>query len=301
MLDVSLLGTSGMMPLPNRFLTALLCRTNGRFLLIDAGEGTQVTMKMLGWGFKNLDVICFTHFHADHIAGLPGLLLTIGNSGRTENITIIGPAGITNIVKSLCIIAQELPFKIDFIELSNDEDSIKIGDFIIKTLRVEHRVSCFSYSILVHRLGKFDVNKAKLLDLPRNYWSILQNNKDVEYEGKIYTSDMVVGEPRKGIKVTYTTDTRPISNLVNFAKDSDLFICEGIYGDDEKLNKAIEYKHMLFSEAANIAKNANVSELWLTHFSPSMTNPDDYIEYAKNIFPNTMIGKDRMQKSILFS
>ena len=300
MLDVALLGTSGMMPLPNRFLTSLMLRLNGRFMLIDCGEGTQISMKLLGWGFKNVDVICFTHVHADHIAGLPGLLLSIGNSGRIEDLTIIGPAKIKNVVKNLCVIAPEIPFHIDFIELKDKTENISVSCYSINALPVSHNIPCFGYSINVLRGGKFIPEKAEELKIPKKYWSMLQRYEDVLIDGKLYTSDMVLGGDRKGIKVSYITDTRPIDTIIDFIKGSDLFIAEGIYGEDDKLNKAIEYKHMLVSEACGLAKRANVKELWLTHFSPSMTDPEEYSDFANKIFPNTVMGYDRINKTISF-
>ena len=118
MLDICLLGTGGMMPLPGRWLTSLALRFNGSCMLIDCGEGTQIAMKRAGISSKPFDVICFTHFHADHISGLPGLLLSMGNAERTEPLTIIGPKGVERVVNSLRVIAPELPFDIKFIELT---------------------------------------------------------------------------------------------------------------------------------------------------------------------------------------
>lgn len=299
MLDVALLGTGGMMPLPDRFLTSMLLRLNGRMLLLDCGEGTQITMKELGWGFKNIDVICITHYHADHISGLPGLLLTIGNSDRKEPLTIIGPKGLTRVYDGLRTICPELPFKVELMEIDGG-DSVCISEFEISTCKLNHKITCLGYSFNVKRIGKFNVEKALALGLPKQLWSVIQKQGQVEYEGNIYTSDMVLGCDRKGIKVTYATDSRPVDELVTFAKDSDLFICEGMYGEMEKLEKAKEYKHMLFSEAANIAKAAKVKELWLTHFSPSMPFPQNFMENATSIFENTILGKDRKTTTLLF-
>lgn len=301
MIDIALLGTGGMMPLPNRFLTSLICRVNGRFLMIDCGECTQVSLKMLGWGFKNIDVMCFTHYHADHISGLTGMLLTIGNSGRTEPLHLIGPKDLLKVINGLTIIAPELPFEMILHEIPEDGNAeYKIDDFHINTVKVDHMITCIAYNIQIKRKGKFIVEKANKLNIPKNLWSVLQRNENVEYNGEVYTSDMVLGEERKGIKVSYCTDTRPVENLVDFIADSDLFICEGMYGEEEKIDKAIEHKHMLFSEAANLAKKGNVKELWLTHFSPALAEPSEFLNNAANIFENTVVAHDRIYKTILF-
>lgn len=300
MIDVALLGTGGMMPMPERFLSSMLLRINGRLILVDCGEGTQVTLKMLGWGFKAIDTICFTHYHADHISGLPGMLLTIGNSGRTEPVKLIGPPGLKKVVEGLRLIFPELPFKLEYIEIDNVDCVIGFNDFSLKANEGDHRIKCLSYRFDISRKGKFSVEKAKTLGLPVNMWSILQKGGTVEYNGKIYTSDMVLGNARKGIRLSFCTDTRPVDSLVNFINGSDLFVCEGMYGENEKQKKAIEYKHMLFSEAAKLAKLGNVKELWLTHLSPSMKEPELFIDNAKKIFANTKVGYDRMYTRINF-
>ena len=300
MIDVALLGTGGMMPLPERFLTSLLVRKRGRMMLIDSGEGTQVTMKMLGWGFKTIDVICYTHFHADHISGLPGLLLTIGNSERHEPLTIAGPEGIERVAEGLRLIAPELPFDINYIELKDKYESLTVGEFDIKAMQVDHRITCYGYSLEIARAGKFDPLKAEELGLPKPTWSLLQKGESVEHDGKIYSADMVMGEARKGIKMCYCTDTRPTPDMPEFFKGADLLVYEGIYGEDEKRDKAVKHKHSLYSEAAGIAKAAEVRELWLTHFSPAMTEPHEFLSAAADIFPNTVVGEDRMTKTIRF-
>lgn len=300
MLDVCLLGTGGMMPLPYRALTSLMVRYNGMNILIDCGEGTQVSIKQQGWTVKPIDVICFTHFHADHISGLPGLLLTLGNAERTEPITMIGPKRLEKIVNALRMIAPELPFPIRFIELEKDEESVEINGLKIHAFKVNHNVTCYGYSLELDRAGRFDVERAKEHDIPMPYWSRLQKGETIEEDGKIYTPDMVLGAPRKGIKLTYCTDSRPTKGIIKNAQDSDLFICEGMYGEPDKEKKAREYKHMTFYEAAAMAKEANVKELWLTHYSPSLVRPQEYEDKVREIFGNTVIAKDRRTTTLLF-
>ncbi|MCR4647963.1 MAG: ribonuclease Z [Lachnospiraceae bacterium] len=292
MFEVCLLGTGGMMPLPYRWLTALMVRYNGTNILIDCGEGTQVAMKKVGWSPKPIDMILFTHFHADHISGLPGMFLSIGNSERTEPITLVGPRGLKKVVESLLVIAPQLPFDIEYIEIEGDSERIDFRDFHIDAFKVNHNVTCYGYNISIDRAGKFDADKAKTLEIPLPYWSKLQKGETIEDGDKVFTPDMVMGPPRKGIKVTYTTDTRPCKNIVTFAKNADLFICEGMYGENDMLDKAREHKHMTFSEAANLAKDAEVREMWLTHYSPSLFKPREFVDNAKKIFPNTLAAKD---------
>lgn len=292
MLDICLVGTGGMMPLPRRWLTALMTRYNGSSLLIDCGEGTQVAIKEKGWSFKPIDVICFTHYHGDHISGLPGLLLTMGNADRKEPLTLIGPRGLERVVNALRVIAPELPFDIKFIEITQPEQVIELNGYRITAFKVNHNVVCYGYTLEILRQGKFSAERAKEQEIPLKFWNPLQKGQTIEAEGKIYTPDMVLGPKRKGIKLTYTTDTRPTDSILKNAADSDLFICEGMYGEDDKADKAKGYKHMTFREAAVLARNANVQEMWLTHYSPSLVRPDDYMDKVREIFPNAFPGKD---------
>lgn len=300
MLDVCLLGTGGMMPLPYRWLTALMTRFNGSQLLIDCGEGTQIALKEKGWSFKPIDVICFTHYHGDHISGLPGLLLTMGNADRHEPLTLIGPKGLERVVNSLRVIAPELPFEIKFIEITEPEQSFELNGYRLNAFKVKHNVTCYGYTIEIDRAGKFDVQRAQEQEIPKECWKVLQKGEKVELDGRILTPDMVLGPPRKGIKVTYCTDTRPTESILKHAADSDLFICEGMYGEKEKAAKAVEYKHMTFYEAAKLARDAEVKEMWLTHYSPSLTRPEEFMDEVRKIFPNAIAGKDRMTVELDF-
>ncbi|MBR1865645.1 MAG: ribonuclease Z [Lachnospiraceae bacterium] len=300
MIDVCLLGTGGMMPLPYRALTSMMVRYNGMHILVDCGEGTQVSIKQKGWSVKPIDVICFTHYHADHISGLPGLLLTLGNAERTEPVTMIGPKRLEKVVNALRMIAPELPFPIRFVELEKDEESFVFQGLRLRAFKVNHNITCYGYSMELERAGRFDVEKARELEVPMSYWSRLQKGETIEEEGRCFSPDMVLGPPRKGIKLTYCTDTRPTKSIVRNAKDSDLFICEGMYAEPDKEGKAREYKHMTFYEAAQIAKEAEVREMWLTHYSPSLVHPQDYESKVRTIFPNTIVAKDRRSKTLLF-
>ena len=280
------------MPLPYRHLTSLMMRYNGKSILIDCGEGTQVAMKKKGWSPNPIDIICFTHFHADHISGLPGMLLNMGNSDRTEPVLLIGPKGLSRVVGSLRVIAPELPFAVDCLELSEREQVIEFDDFRIKAFRVNHNVTCYGYTMEIDRAGKFNADKAKELGLPVKMWGLLQKGENVTYEGKEYVPSMVMGDKRKGLKVTYCTDSRPTESITENAKGADLFICEGMYGDPAELSKAKEKKHMIFFEAAAMAKEANVKRLWLTHYSPSLNYPQEYIEATRKIFDRAEVCKD---------
>ena len=300
MLDVCLLGSGGMMPLPYRWLTALMTRYNGSQLLIDCGEGTQIALKEKGWSFKPIDVICFTHYHGDHISGLPGLLLTMGNADRKEPLTLIGPKGLERVVSSLRVIAPELPFEILYKEITEPEQTFEMDGYRLKAFRVKHNVICYGYTIEIDRAGKFDVQRATEQKIPKEYWKHLQKGETVELDGRILTPEMVLGPPRRGIKLTYCTDTRPTDSIRNNAKGSDLFICEGMYGEKEKAAKAVEYKHMTFYEAANLAKEAEVGEMWLTHYSPSLRHPEEYMDEVRAIFPHAIAGKDRMTTELDF-
>ncbi len=300
MLDLCLLGTGGMMPLPKRWLTALMVRYNGKGILIDAGEGTQVAIRQAGLSFHDIDCILFTHFHGDHVSGLPGLLLSMGNAERTEPVTLIGPKGLEKVVGALRIIAPELPFEIKMIELGEPEMCFSMLGYEIKAFKVNHNVPCYGYTLEIKRAGRFDAERAKALGIPIKLWNKLQKGATMEEDGKVYTPDMVLGPERKGLKVTYCTDTRPTDSIVKNAAHSDLFICEGMYGEPDKQADAVKKKHMTFREAAKIASAAEVTEMWLTHYSPSMNRPKEYLGVARSIFENTVCAVDGQSVTLRF-
>ena len=300
MLDITLLGTGGMMPLPRRWVTSLLVRYNGASLLVDCGEGTQIALREKGWSFKPVNTILLTHFHADHIAGLPGFFLTMGNSDRTEPVTVIGPRGLSRIMTAVRTIAPELPFEVNFIEIDGNEQTFLIDGMEITAFRVQHNIVCYASEISVRRKGRFDAARAKAQEIPLRFWNPLQKGETIEDGERIYTPEMVLGEERKGLKVVYATDTRPVPAITEHALNADLLVCEGMYGEPGMDKKAREHRHMTMQEAAQIGKDAQPVNMWLTHYSPSLVRPDQYMSSVHAIYPNVIAAKDGQEITLKF-
>lgn len=296
MLKVTLLGTGGMMPLMDRALASAMLEANGRRLLIDCGEGTQVQIRACGMGFKAIDGMLITHFHGDHISGLPGLLMSMGNQGREAPLLIAGPPGLERVVNCLRVIAPELPFDILFNEIDPAAPAgFACAGFEIAPFGLNHGMPCLGYRVMLRRPGRFLPDRARANGVPMKLWSVLQREPAAEYEGVYYTRDMVLTPPRRGLCVTYATDTRPTESLMEAAGDCDLLIAEAMFGDPEKLGRALESGHMLMEEAAQIARDAGARRLWLTHYSPAMPEPQLWIERARAIFPGAELGEDGKQ------
>lgn len=298
MADVCLLGTGGMLPLKDRFLTSLYAEFNGKAVLIDCGEGTQVAAAMHGLKLSRIELILFTHCHADHVMGLTGLLLSVGNCSRTEPLDIAAPKSCIAVLEKLVSICGGLPYEVRLHSIPEDRPYGFIADTIdpmltIKTLPLSHRVSCIGYSLILEKKPVFLPEKAKELDIPVEMWKRLHSGETVTLsDGRTISPESVTGAKRQPLKITYTTDTLPINEIVGFSESSDLFVCEGMYGLPDKKESMNEKHHMLMQDACNIAKRAGVKRLWLTHYSPAEKEPSVYSDELRQIFPDTVISVD---------
>lgn len=297
MIDVCLLGCGGVMPLPNRALTSLFVRYNGKAILIDCGEGTQIELRRNKLKYSQIDVILLTHFHGDHILGIPGLLLSFGLDGRTAPLKIYGPKGLTSIIRSFLTVAPNLPYEIICQEFEENHTEFNEIGLKISAFKVHHSVDCYGYRIDLSRSPKFDPEKAKALNIPIEYWKVLQKGETV---GEFNPKD-IFGENRKGLSILYATDTRPVKNITTFGNNLDLMILESMYNDDECQEKAEEKSHLSMKEALSLAKNCQPKALWLTHFSPAMLDPYEHETEVKLEFENTVIGYDGLNKTLNFS
>ena len=283
-----------MMPMPGRWLSCALIRNGSSLVLVDCGEGTQVPWKALGWGFRQLGAICLTHMHADHVAGLPGVLFMVAHAGRTETLDIYGPLGTGYVIEGLRRIVPELPFPIEIHELKSGEQFSLAGGLRGSCAAASHGVPCLAYRFELGRNPAFLPEKAQELGLPVQLWSRLQHGESLEFNGRVITPGEVLGPPRRGIALAFITDTRPTKQLSTFVRDVDLLICESMYDNAEDLPLAKAHAHMLAEEAAGMAQAAGAHSLLLTHFSPKITDPSGPEKVARRVFANTRAARDGM-------
>ncbi|GAC1436077.1 MAG: ribonuclease Z [Chloroflexota bacterium] len=309
MLDVCLLGTGGMQPLPGRPLSAVLARVGAHLILLDCGEGTQVTLRAQGWGLRRLSTILVTHLHADHVLGLPGLLLTLGHAGKGagELLTIYGPEGLSEVLQGLLTVAPRLPYPVEMRVLQPGETVRLPGKehLTVRCIGVVHDVPCLAYALELARAPRFDPDRARALGLPLALWRKLQAGESVEGDGRTITPQQVHGPPRRGLRVVLATDTLLHPPLTRFVagdgEGTDLLIAEGMYGDAAQKPARWAAQHMTFAEAARLARDGHARRLWLTHFSPALSDPAAYLHHATAIFPGATLGQDGMAISLAFS
>ncbi|MBO4492777.1 MAG: ribonuclease Z [Ruminococcus sp.] len=304
MADICLLGTGGMLPLPYRFLTSLYAEYNGKAVLIDCGEGTQVAAAKHGIKLSRIELILITHCHADHVTGLPGLLLSIGNNSRTAPLEIAAPGSCIPVIEKLMSVCGALPYEVRLRGLPESEHFEFTADMIdplltVKTMPLSHRVSCLGYSLVLKRKPIFLPQNAKAMNIPVEFWKRLHNGETVTLaDGLRIPPEAVTGEKKPPLKLTYVTDTLPVAELELFAMDADLFVCEGMYGLPDKKESMNEKGHMLMQDACNIAKLADAKKLWLTHYSPAEKEPSVYENELREIFPDTIISEDGIRMTL---
>ncbi len=295
MIDLCTLGTGGALPLPDRGLASLYVRMNGHGLLVDCGENTQTAIRKIGWGFHGIDGMLITHYHADHCGGLPGFLLSMAKAGRTAPFPIWGPTGLKRVVNGLRVVAPQLPYQVELHEFGSEGLTFHAIGLKIQAFRLDHSVMCFGYRFELERPGAFLPERARALSIPVTCWKTLQHGEAVTLEdGRSFSPADVLTAPRRGISFLYATDTRPVKSIVTMGQGTDLMILEGMYGDDEKMPQALKNRHMLFRESAALARQAETKALVLTHFSNCIDDPEDYIDNARVIFPNTKAAQDLM-------
>jgi ribonuclease Z len=295
-LDVALLGTGGMMPLPRRWLSSVLVRYGSHLILFDCGEGTQITLRALGWGIKDIDLILISHVHGDHVTGLPGLLLTLANAGRDQAVDIVGPVGLRTVLDGLLVVSPYLPFEVRVREISAPRECWAWNGMRLRSALGEHHVPVVAYRLEVTRAPRFLPEAARALGLPVQDWGRLQRGETV---GGVRAAQ-VLGPPRRGVSLGLITDTRPVAELIELARGVDVLFCEGTYGSDDDQPRALERKHMTFREAATLARAASVGRLVLSHFSPALVEPNAYLANAREVFAETTVGYDGLTLSLRF-
>lgn len=284
------------MPLPGRPLSSCLLRVNGETILWDCGEGTQVSWRASGWAFRSTSTILLSHLHADHVAGLPGILFQIAHSDRNEPVTIYGPPRTHEVVSHLFSIVGRVPFELGVGELSGGEEIDLPGGLRATTLPVQHRSPCLAWRLDLSRAPRFDPERATALGVPVAEWSRLQAGETVD---GVEPAE-VLGPPRRGLRVSLVTDTALVDDLAGFVAESDLLVCEAMYARDEDSERARERGHMTARQAATVAAAGGVRALWLTHFSPAVEDLAELAAVARSAYPEAVAGAPGLTTTLRF-
>ena len=303
-LELFVLGTGGMMPLPGRFLTSVLLRREGELFLFDSGEGTQVSLRKLNLKWKKISSIFISHTHADHVTGLPGILMLSSQVERDDPLYIFGPPKIKEYVDmNKKVLDMYINYEIIVKEIT-DPGIVYRGDgFSVSAFPLRHTKPCIGYSLVEdERSGVFFPKEAELAGVPMGpLWSELQKGNDIILnDERIVKASDVMGPPRTGRKVSFITDTQYFPEISDFVRDSDLLICEGMFTADLE-ESAKKKKHMTSSQAAQVAVDAGgIKKMGLIHYSPRYTKYDltGLLEEAKKIFPDTFLTRDGQQIDI---
>lgn len=296
--EVFVLGTSGMMPLPNRFLTSALVRREGELFLFDCGEGTQVSLRMLNIKWKKISAIFISHMHADHVTGLPGMLMLSSQVDREDPLVIYGPARLHEYInQTRRLLDMYINYEIE-VKTINPGTILETEDYAVDAFRLDHTKPCFGYTMREKdRPGLFHPEKALELGVPKGpLWSHLQHGEQVVLpDGTVVEPGRIMGAPRAGRVFSYVTDTLYSDRIARHVEHADLLLCEGMF-DESLRESAVEKKHMTARQAAMIARDGGVASMGLIHYSPRYTDRDLKVlrQEARDIFPETFLARDRM-------
>jgi len=299
-MNIIFLGTGGSWPSIKRNVSAVAVKRGSEIILFDCGEGTQRQFQKSKLSYMQISKVFITHFHGDHFLGLPGLIQTMQLNDRDIPLDIYGPKGMNKLLDQLLSLGY---FKPNYEIISHEIDENDILDFEeykINVIRVKHGVPALAYALEEKkRPGKFNKPKALKLGIPEGpLFSKLQHGETITLEdGRKITPDMVLGPSRKGRKIVISGDTIPLSKMIDFAKDADVLIHEATF-DSSLEDVSFEYGHTTARQAAEIAKEANVGELYLTHISPRYNNGKDLEDEANKIFKKSFVPKDFQEINI---
>ena len=300
-----MLGTGGTYPLTTRALASAYIRVAGVGILIDCGEATQIEMQKYGIGFNSTDYILITHMHADHVSGMLGMMLAFKQAQRTKPVTIVGPAGIKKYVETFLMITSKFGYPVNFVELRKGEPNLNIRtglkkEVIIKSVPSLHSRPCFAYSIDLERKPKFIREKVEEEGIPVMYWKALSQGENIVFNNQIYKGSDFISKPRKGLKISYITDTRPLPHFRDFIKGSDIAVIEGMYRDSIFQDKANSEKHMTWDESVSLARNNSIGEVILTHYSPSLQIAPTDAALLKSKLSNATLGRDGLYRHLRY-
>lgn len=308
MLTVTMIGTAATMPLPQRATACAAMGYRGRWLLFDCGEGTQTAARRANISLMKIDAVCLTHYHGDHIFGLPGLMQTLGTMDRREPLTIIGPEGLqAAMMPILTLTGDELPYEVRLMTLPQEGLPLNrlhkswTSQAHLTAFPTRHRVISQGYAVTLERAGRFQAEKALALGVPKSQWRQLQTGENVTVEGRIITPQNVMSAPRRGLKAVYSGDTMPCPGLKEAATDADLLICEATYPTPDCADKAEKFGHSTYADAGTLAREAGVRRLWLTHYSAMIGDPEEHLPQAQAEYPAARCGYDGLTETLQFS
>ena len=302
-MEAFVLGCGGMMPLPYRHLTSVLLRREGDLFLFDGGEGTQVSLRRLNLKWKKIDAIFVSHTHADHVTGLPGIMMLSAQVDRTEPLYIYGPPKIAEYIEtSRKVLDMYINYPVVVREITAPCVVHEGDGFYIRAFPLSHTKTCVGYALEeLDRPGEFSPEKAAALGVPRGpLWGRLQHGESVTAaDGSTVTPEQVLGAKRSGRKFSFVTDTQYMPSIAKEVRGSDLLICEGMFADD-LADQAREKKHMTARQAGTIARDAGVRRMAMIHYSPRYTDRelDIILQQARAVFPAAELTRDRMRFDI---